>query len=332
MNDFIDITKKKDGQIIYDTGLKILKQNGAALLIMAGGVGSRLGHKGPKGTFTFPNTGKSLFEYLFSYVKKKNQDSHSSLPIIIMTSQENDQETRDFLESSHFFGLDKNSLFFIIQKSLPYLNDENNEFIDNQQKPLLGPSGNGQALNLLCESGLLSILRVRGVQFIISCPIDNPLADPLNPYFLGYQKIHEKEIVAQCIEKGDPLENVGVFVRKKGKLKVIEYTELSQEEKIALDVHGQLVYRFANISIFSFSMDFVEKSFPFSLPLHMNKKEVFLNDKKILAWKQEYHIFDLLEHADHTDLFLVSREEVFCPLKTKEDIDKIEKKLAYHKN
>ena len=54
----------------------MLKQNSYAVLTMAGGQGTRLGHKGPKGTFElnlFPKK-VSLFEILADKIKTAHEE------------------------------------------------------------------------------------------------------------------------------------------------------------------------------------------------------------------------------------------------------------------
>jgi len=102
-----------------------------------------------------------------------------------------------------------------------------------------------------------------------------------------------------------------VIVRQNKNVSVIEYTELSPDP--------DLKHPLANISLFSYSMPFVEKAAEISLPLHLAFKAVkTLESERPAApnaWKFERFIFDLLPFADRVETLVYPREECFAPLK-----------------
>lgn len=68
---------------------------------MAGGQGTRLGHNGPKGTFIMPiDSQKSIFELLCDHLKDAVEKYNTFVPWYIMTSEENHDETLDFLKET----------------------------------------------------------------------------------------------------------------------------------------------------------------------------------------------------------------------------------------
>ena len=75
-------------------GVEAIKYNKLAVVTMAGGQGTRLGHKGPKGTFIFdPETKKSIFEALCDTLKEAEKKYDTVIPWYIMTSRENNDAT-----------------------------------------------------------------------------------------------------------------------------------------------------------------------------------------------------------------------------------------------
>ena len=89
---------------------------------MAGGQGTRLGHKGPKGTFDMGlPSHKSLFELLCETLKRARDKYGVVIPWYIMTSKENNNETQEFLEKNNYFGYDKNSVMLFEQGELPLI-------------------------------------------------------------------------------------------------------------------------------------------------------------------------------------------------------------------
>ena len=73
-----------------ELGEKAVKNGEYAVVTMAGGQGTRLGHQGPKGTFKLDvfGKGKYLFEILAENLKEANQKYGITIPWYIMTSKE----------------------------------------------------------------------------------------------------------------------------------------------------------------------------------------------------------------------------------------------------
>lgn len=101
-------------------GERLLRENQVAVLIVAGGQGPRLGFAGAKGKFPIsPVKKKSLFQILAESVKAISLRYQARIPLLIMTNQENREETRQFFEDNNFFGLDPDTIYFFDQEMLP---------------------------------------------------------------------------------------------------------------------------------------------------------------------------------------------------------------------
>ena len=71
-----------------ETGEKAIRNGKLAVVTMAGGQGTRLGHKGPKGTFDIGlESHKSLFELLCDSLKTEGKKYGVTVPWFIMTSR-----------------------------------------------------------------------------------------------------------------------------------------------------------------------------------------------------------------------------------------------------
>ena len=80
-------------------GIEAIKYNKLAVVTMAGGQGTRLGHKGPKGTFDFGlESHKSIFEAICDTFKDAWKKYDTVVPWYIMTSRENNDATVEFFE------------------------------------------------------------------------------------------------------------------------------------------------------------------------------------------------------------------------------------------
>jgi len=137
-----------------------------------------------------------------------------------------------------------------------------------------------------------------------------------------FHAVKQDEVTIKCIARSDPYEKVGVLVKIDHKIKVVEYTELSEKDKTAVDESGNLLFSIANISLFSFSMDFAKKVADVDLPIHVVKKKALISGKMQEVQKREQYIFDLLEYATKVSVLLYPRAEVFSPIKGVEDVQR----------
>ena len=117
--EYVDKSKlsKEEYENYEKLGDKIIKEGKLAVLTMAGGQGTRLGHNGPKGTFDIGlDSHKSLFELLSDSLKTQGKKYDVTIPWFIMTSEENNDQTIEFFAKHRFFGYekDKNSIPFFV--------------------------------------------------------------------------------------------------------------------------------------------------------------------------------------------------------------------------
>ena len=108
----------------HQTGLKLISENKVALLLMAGGQGTRLGSSEPKGCFDIglPSK-KSLFQVQAERILKIQQlaqklsDSRDavSVPWYVMTSGPTRIPTQEFFDKNNYFGLSKDNVIIFDQ-------------------------------------------------------------------------------------------------------------------------------------------------------------------------------------------------------------------------
>jgi len=206
-------------------------------LILAGGQGTRLGFKGPKGCVQLPlKEKKTLFQILFEKVKDPKA------LIAVMTSPLNHEATVAYLEKEAFFGLE-NVCFF------------------KQEMEGESPNGNGKAFTYFCKAGIWEKWRKKGAKYLQVLPIDNPLAIPFDEMLLKANQ--EVELVLRGVKRKGADEKIGVILKGKT-LKVEEYTEATYLNRNFL----------GNTGIFSCSLDFVKRAASISLPLHTVRKKI----------------------------------------------------------
>jgi UDP-N-acetylglucosamine/UDP-N-acetylgalactosamine diphosphorylase len=162
-----------------------------------------------------------------------------------------------------------------------------------------------------------------GVEYVNVILVDNPLADPFDAELLSFTAKSGHEIALKAVLRKNEEEKVGVIGKSQGKLKVIEYSELSSEEGKARNEKGELRWALANLSLFCFRMDFIERIVQEKkeLPWHFAKKEANLYARgmfyKAFIQKRETFIFDWLNFTDRAGALVYERERCFAPLKNK---------------
>lgn len=121
----------KERRCLEIQGSELLKLGNYAVVTMAGGQGTRLGHKGPKGTFELNLSPRkeSLFEILADKLKKANKRYNIEIPWYIMTSENNNSDTIRFFESKNYFGYNKDKVTFFVQSKLPLVNSDDGKIL-----------------------------------------------------------------------------------------------------------------------------------------------------------------------------------------------------------
>lgn len=319
-----DIPIKKRRALEND-GTEILKQGHYAVLTMAGGQGTRLGHNGPKGTFELNLSPKkaSLFELLADKLKQANKRFDINIPWYIMTSENNNSETIKFFESKNYFDYDKNNIHFFIQNKLPLVDASSGKILLSETyKVFEASNGNGNLFDSLKSNGLIDEMKSSGIKWVFVSGIDNILVKVADPLFLGLTKNNNTEIAAKTIFKSDPYSKDWVFCRKNGKPAMLGYERITDEIINAVS-NGKYLFREINILCHLFSIDAIEKISNLSLPYHRAlKKNTYINDEgmkivpdTINSYKFETFIFDSFKFFDNITLLRVDESKEFAPIK-----------------
>jgi UDP-N-acetylglucosamine/UDP-N-acetylgalactosamine diphosphorylase len=324
----IPIPRTKDERELnrqaVEAGEQALRQGEVAIFVVAGGQGSRLGYNGPKGMFpATPIKNKSLFQLFAEKILALNKLYSTKLPWFIMTSDENDSSTRSYFEEKKHFGLGKENIFIFQQGMIPALDQSGRLVLRQKHEIFMNPNGHGGSILALQMSGSIAEMKKRGIKYIFYFQVDNPLVIMADPAFIGYHILNQADMSAKVLPKAYPEEKVGVYGYINGKLGVIEYSDLTQEEMHAKDDKGNLLYNAGNPALHVISVDFVEKlnAGGLKLPYHVAHKKVETHMGEIDGIKFETFVFDAFAQARRYALMEVRREENFAPIKNKEGID-----------
>lgn len=322
--DFIDKYKLNGEYKHYEKiGKKAIKEGKLAAVTMAGGQGTRLGHKGPKGTFDIGlDSHKSLFELLCDYLKEESKKYGVDIPWFIMTSKENNNDTVEFFKKNKYFGYEKN-IYFFIQGQLPMIDTEGKILIGENGLIKEAADGHGGVYESLVKSGMVDKMKELGIEWVFIGGVDNCLVKMVDPVLMGIAIDKNVTAAGKSVVKANPHEKVGAFCKKNGRPSVVEYSEITDEMAEATDENGELLYGESHILCNLFNISAIERMGSQPLPYHSAFKKATYIDKdgnKVVpdspnAFKFEAFLFDAFGEVDDMAILRVKREEEFAPVK-----------------
>ena len=311
-------------------GEEVIKQGKYAVITMAGGQGTRLGHNGPKGTFMLGlENDKSIFEILIDSIKENNKKYETIIPWYIMTSRENNAQTENFFKENNYFGYNPEYITFFKQGELPMCSEEGKLLIDETGFIKEAADGHGGIFESIRKNGIITDMQNKGIEWAFIGPVDNVLAKMVDPTLLGVA-IDKKVLAAgKSVVKANSKEKVGVFCKRNGKPGVVEYTEITDDLAEAVNEKGELVFAESHINCNLFNIKAINEVSNKKLPYHSaHKKAKYINENGELiipdspnAYKFESFIFDAFDMLDDMAILRVKREEEFAPVKNAEGND-----------
>ncbi|ORY39696.1 nucleotide-diphospho-sugar transferase [Neocallimastix californiae] len=309
-----------------EIGLKAIAEGTVAVILMAGGQGTRLGSSAPKGCYdiNLPSK-KSLFQLQGERIRRlqviaeqyraPENTNEVIIPWYVMTSGPTRPATEAFFAKHRYFGLKKENVIFFEQGTLPAFTNEGKIFLESKSSVSVAPDGNG---------GIYAALRKEG--HIHAYCVDNCLCRVADPIFLGYSIASKADCGVKVIPKTQPEEPVGVVCLRNKKFNVVEYSEIDKALSEQRDEDGKLSFRAANIANHYYTTEFLKsvESFESELDYHIAKKKIkhvtipegeFVAPTSSNGMKMELFVFDVFPFVKNMAVLEVDRKDEFSPLK-----------------
>lgn len=324
-------------QEFIKTGIEAIKNCKVGAVLLAGGQGTRLGSDKPKGMYNIGvHKDLFIFEQLMNNLKAVADKANATVPLYIMTSDKNHEDTVNFFQEKDYFGYPENMIQFFKQEMAPSVDYNGKIYMEDESTISLSPNGNGGWFSSMKKAGLLSDLHQKGIEWLNVFAVDNVLQKIADPAFVGATIQSGCECGAKVVKKADSYEKVGVLCLEDNRPSIVEYYEMSKEMAETVDASGELMYRFGVILNYLFNVKKLEDIVDKRMQIHVVEKKIpYMNEQgekvapeKPNGYKFELLVLDMIHLMDDCLSYEVVRENEFAPIKNKTGIDSVESARA----
>lgn len=324
---------KEREQEFRSAGLGAIREGKVGAVLLAGGMGTRLGSDDPKGMYNIGITKKVyIFQRLIENLLDVVREAESWIPLYVMTSDKNHEATTAFLKEHDYFGYNSEYVTFFMQDMAPACDYEGKVYMEKPWKISTSPNGNGGWYTSMHKWGVAQKAISDGVEWLNVFAVDNVLQRIADPCFVGATLLNDCAVGAKVVCKCTPDEKIGAICTEDGKPSIIEYYELTDELMNAKDEQGNLAYSFGVILNYLFRISDLERIREKKLPLHVVEKKIAHLDQdgvlqkpdKPNGCKFEQLVLDMIHELDSCLPYEVVRNKEFAPIKNATGVDSVE--------
>ena len=314
-------------------GLEAIRAGKVSAVLLAGGMGTRLGSDNPKGMY---DIGITKPVYIFQRIIRNLLDVVDEagvwIHLFIMTSDKNHEATTSFFKEQNYFTYNPDYIHFFKQDMAPAATYEGKVYMEAKDKIATSPNGNGGWFSSMQNAGIVDIIHKENIEWINVFAVDNVLQRIADPCFIGATIDQKCTVGAKVVRKADPDEKVGVMCLEDGRPSIVEYYEQTEELRNTKDENGDPAYNFGVILNYLFHEPELEEICNNELPLHIVEKKIpymnengeFIKPESPNGYKFETLILDMIHMLDTCLPFEVERNKEFAPIKNKTGVDSIE--------
>ena len=327
-----EIEKRHDE--FFKVGVETIKAGKVGAVLLAGGMGTRLGSDNPKGMY---DIGLTKHVYIFQRIIENlldtvKQAGGAYIHLFIMTSEKNNDITISFLKEHNYFGYPEDKVTFFKQDMAPASDYNGKVYMEGKGRISTSPNGNAGWYASMLKAGLRDVILKEGIEWMDIFAVDNVLQRIADPCFVGATVTTGVACGAKVVRKNAPNEGVGVMCLEDGKPSIVEYYELSQEMMDAKDENGDPAYNFGVILNYLFNEKALFDIAKNTLPLHIVEKKIpyldengnLIKPEKPNGCKFEQLVLDMIHELDSCLPYEVVREHEFAPIKNPTGKDSVE--------
>ena len=315
-------------------GLEAVRQGKVAAVLLAGGMGTRLGSDDPKCMYDIGLTHPVyIMERLVSNLMDVvNEAGGIFVPFFIMTSDKNHDKTVSFMKKMNYFGYDASMVFYFKQEMAPAADYNGKVYMETKSRISTSPNGNGGWFLSMKRAGLIDKVHELGIEWLNTFAVDNVLQRIADPVFVGATIASGSACGAKTVRKAAPDEKVGVMCLQNGRPSIIEYYEMTPELMETKNENGDPAYNFGVIMNYLFREKDLERIVDEVLPVHIVEKKIPCLDEngnpvspaEPNGYKFEQLVLDMVRELDSCLPVEVERTREFAPIKNKTGIDSVE--------
>ena len=315
-------------------GLDAIRAGKVGAVLLAGGMGTRLGSDNPKGMYNIGITkGVYIFQRIIENLLDVVNEAESWIHLFIMTSEKNNEATVNFLREKKFFGYNEEYVTFFTQEMAPAVDYNGKIFLETKSRMATSPNGNGGWFSSMLRCDVVKIAKEAGIEWLNTFAVDNVLQRIADPVFVGATINSGCTVGAKVVKKNAPDERVGVICLKDNHPSIVEYYELTDELMNAKNEKGEPAYYFGVILNYLFRLDELISIAKDKMPLHIVEKKISYYDdalgktvkpEKPNGYKFETLVLDMIQLSESCLPFEVVREKEFAPIKNPTGIDSVE--------
>ena len=334
----LEVSEIEKNRAKYETlGLDAIRAGKVGAVLLAGGQGTRLGSDGPKGKYNIGLTKEVfIFERLIRNLSDVTDKAGCYVPLYVMTSDKNNDETIAFFEEKNYFGYPKDYVLFFQQEMAPSVDFNGKLYMEAPDSLSLSPNGNGGWFYSMAVTGVLKNVKARGVEWLNIFAVDNVLQRIADPVFVGATLDSGCVSGAKVVRKAEPMEKIGVLCLEDGRPSIVEYYEMTEEIINSRNADGELSYNFGVILNYLFRVDKLEEIMSAKMPVHVVEKKIpYINEKGEVikpetpnGYKFELLVLDMIHLFENCLSYEVVRDYEFAPIKNKTGVDSVDSARA----
>lgn len=315
------------------TGINAVKSGKVGAVLLAGGMGTRLGSDAPKGVY---NIGITREVYIFQRIIENLLDvvklTDTWIHLFVMTSDKNHETTTGFFKEKNYFGYNSEYITFFMQDMAPASDYDGKVYMEAKNKMSTSPNGNGGWFSSMKKCGIVDKLHSEGIEWLNVFAVDNVLQRIADPCFIGAVIQKDCAVGSKVVRKNAPDEKIGVMCLEDGRPSIVEYYELTDELMNTKDKYGEPAYNFGVILNYLFREKDLEKIVEKKLPLHIVERKIpYLNESGELVKPEEPNgckfeqlVLDMVYQLGSCLPYEVLRNHEFAPIKNRTGVDSVE--------
>ena len=205
-----------------EIGVEAVRAGKVGAVLLAGGMGTRLGSDAPKGVY---NIGLTKDVFIFQRLVENLMDvvnqAGAWIPLYVMTSEKNHDATVRFFEEKKYFGYSADYVTFFMQDMAPASDYEGKVYMEAKHKMSTSPNGSGGWFLSMIKWGVAEKMRQAGVEWLNVFAVDNVLQRIADPCFVGATIATGSAVGAKVVAKNAPDEKVGAMCLEDGRPSIV---------------------------------------------------------------------------------------------------------------